>query len=114
MTYRITQKMLEAKADYLNKITGSPAAAYRKVRVGAGEAFMATGDSSVKYRYKANIGNYHISYAYGGASLHRMSNEAGGVSTPIGHGHVPKRELLNQMEAYIRGLWDSDQFTGGD
>ena len=100
MTYRITQKMLEGKADYLNKITGSPAESYRKDRI--------TG------KYKANIGNYHISYAYGGASLHRMSNEAGGVSTPIGHGHHQARELLNQMEAYIRGLWDSDQFTGGD
>ena len=95
---RITKGMLEAKADYLNTIMGQPVESYRK----EGKT------------YKANIGNYHISYAYGGASLHRMSNEAGGVSTPIGHGHVPKRELLNQMEAYIRGLWDSDQFTGGD
>jgi hypothetical protein len=104
MAYRITQKMLEGKADYLNKITGSPAEQWHKDRING--------------KYKANIGNYHISYAYGGASLHRMVSEGGGVSTPLGHGHVPKRELLNLMEAYIRGLWDSspfsDEFSGGD
>ena len=98
MRTRITQAMLEAKADYLNKIMDQPATPWRKDKDG---------------KFKANIGNYHISYAYGGASLHRMSNEAGGVSTPIGHGHIPKRQLLNEMDAYINGLWDSADFTGG-
>ena len=96
--HRITKGMLERKADYLNKILKRPAEAYRIV-----------GD-----RYRANIGNHHISYAYGGACLHRMSNESGGVSSPVVEGHVPKRELINLMEAYIRGLltqWDDGTDT---
>ena len=95
---RLTKGMLERKADYLNKILKTPAEAYRK-----------EGD-----RYRANIGNHHISYAYGGACLHRMSNESGGVSSPVVEGHVPKRELINLMEAYIRGLltqWDDGTDT---
>jgi len=111
-SFRITKGMLERKADYLNKIMGQPADAYRKVRVGPAKS--ATGDSGVKYRYKANVGNYHISYAYGGACLHRMANESGGVSCPLVQYHVPKRELLGLMDAYISGLWDSAEFTGGN
>ena len=58
MIKRVTQGMLENKADYLNKIMGRPEAGY---------TLTMEGD---KKRYKANIGNYHISYAYGGACLH--------------------------------------------
>jgi len=100
---RITKGMLEAKCDYLNRIMKQPVKPYREVNGPLGRKM-----------YKANIGNYHISYAYGGVSLHRMMNEAGGVNCPIESGHVPKRELLNLMDAYISGLWDSDEFTGGD
>jgi len=90
MRTRISQKMLENKADYLNEILGRPIAPWRKDKY--------TGE------YKANIGNYHISYAYGGACLHEMTNEGGGVSCPIVHGHVPKRELFGLMDAFIAGI----------
>jgi hypothetical protein len=81
---RITDAHLQAAADRLNRITGSPMAPY------------ANG--------KAQIGNYHISHAYGGVCLHRMHNEGGGVSSPLSTGHVTKRELLGLMQAYISGL----------
>ena len=81
---RITESQLQAVVDRLNRITGSPMAPY------------ASG--------KAQIGNYHLSHAYGGVCLHRMHNEGGGVSSPLSTGHITKRELYNLMHAYIAGL----------
>lgn len=81
---RITEKQLQAVVDRLNRITGSPMEPYLDG--------------------KAQPGNYHLSHAYGGVCLHRMGNENGGVSSPLSIGHVPKRELLNLMHAYIRGI----------
>lgn len=83
----ITQ--LRAVADRLNRLTGSPLQAYVKNADG---------------KHIAQIGNYHISQAYGGVCLHRMHNEGGGVSSPLSTGHVPKRELLSLMFAYIAGI----------
>lgn len=81
---RITEKDLEAVCERINRITNSPLQPY------------ANG--------KAQIGNYHISHAYGGAELHRMHNDGGGVTTPLHTGHVTKRELYNAMHAFIAGL----------
>lgn len=88
---RITDKQLNSLAEWLNKITGAPNEPYSK-------------DENGKLR--ANIGNYHISHAYGGVCLHQMVNESGGVKCPISQGHGTKRELYNQMHAYIRALED--------
>jgi len=87
MSNRVTEKQLQAIVDRINRITNSPAAPY--------------------IDGKAQIGNYHLSHAYGGVSLHRMHNESGGVSSPLSIGHVPKRELANLMWAYISGLNDA-------
>lgn len=89
MSNRITAKQLELLVDHLNEITGSPAAPWTRQEDGS---------------LTANVGNYHISYAYGGVCLHRMMNDAGGVTTPLSYGHVPKRELYDQLRAFIIGL----------
>jgi len=81
---RITQKMLDQKVDCLNEITKSPAEPYTQ---GKG----------------ANAGNYHIDYAYGGVSLHRISN-GGGSNDVFNCGHVPKRELYYRIASYIDGI----------
>ena len=86
---RVTEAQLQAVADRINKITGSPLTPY---------AVNAEG------KHVPQPGNYHISHAYGGVCLHRMYNEGGGVSSPLSTGHIPKRELLNLMHAYIDGL----------
>lgn len=88
MTTRITIANLEAVVSRINRLTGSPSTPWRR-----------EGD-----RNRANIGNYHLSQCYGGVSLHRMANESGGVTTPLGSGHVPKRELYEQLHAFARGL----------
>jgi hypothetical protein len=86
---RITEKQLEALVSWINELTGSPATSYTRNDEG---------------KLSANIGNYHLYYAYGGVNLHRMTNEGGGVNTPLGGGTRTKRELFNQLHAFINGL----------
>lgn len=88
MSDRITDKHLQALRNRINIITGSPM------------EYMTTIDG----KRTINVGHYHISGAYGGVCLHRTINESGGVTCPIGMGHVPKRDLYNRMVAFIAGL----------
>lgn len=51
---------------------------------------------------------YSISYAYGGAALYRncdvdASGESHGVHDIFGY-HMPKRELWERMQAFLRGI----------
>ena len=85
---RITEKDLQRLCDRINEATGSPMKPWERVND----------------RNRANIGNYHLSHAYGGVCLHRMHNESGGVSTPLSGGHGSKRDLYNEMHAFLRGL----------
>lgn len=89
MTKRITEAHLQAIVDRLNRLTNSPLEPYSKGEDG---------------RLLANVGNYHLSHAYGGVALHRMANESGGVSTPLYTGYVSKRELSERLFAFIYGI----------
>ena len=89
MSYRITEDMLKAKVEELNKLLGRPETAYTK-QIGSGA--------------KSNIGNIHVSYAYGGAELHEMMNDWGGVNTLSRGGYVSKRELYAQVSAMVTGI----------
>lgn len=95
MTTRITRAFLESKAATINSMRGAP----------------AEPSCMVDGKYRANVGNYHISCAYGGYSLHRMCNEAGGVSDVFSCGHIPARELAALMSAYIAGLYDATKIN---
>jgi len=88
---RITQKDLEAVVLRINTLTGMPVQPY--------------GDN-VDGRCNPQAGSYHLSYAYGGVSLHRMSLTIGctGVSDIFGY-HMPKRELYDRMQSFISGLY---------
>lgn len=81
---RVTEKQLQSIVDRINRITGSPMEPWTNG--------------------KANIGNYHLSHAYGGVCLHRMSTNGGGVSSPLSTGHIPKRELAGLLYAFISGI----------
>ena len=86
---RVTLNDLQAVIDRLNRETGSRMQPYAPDADG---------------RQRAQIGNYHLSRAYGGYALHRMVNEGGGVSSPLSTGHIPARDLMNRMHAYLLGL----------
>jgi hypothetical protein len=86
---RITEKQLESLVQWVNELTNSPSTSYTRTEDG---------------KLSANIGNYHLYFAYGGVNLHRMTNTSGGVNTPLGGGTRTKRELFNQLHAFINGL----------
>ena len=94
MSDRITEKNLKALCDSINEELGTPMQPYAACDPATNEG----------RTMKGQIGNHHISFAYGGVCLHRMHNEGGGVSCPIGMGHVPKRELYDRMQAYLSGI----------
>jgi len=85
----VSESQLKAVIARINRITGSPSEPYIKNAEG---------------KHIAQIGCYHLSGAYGGVSLHRMVSDGGGAADVLRCGHVPKRELLSLMFAYIEGL----------
>jgi len=89
MTNRVTEKQLEYKVKLINEITNSPLKPYTKNDEG---------------KYKSNIGNYHLSHAYGGVQLHKMCNDGGGISTPLNTGYTTKKELYVALNSFLIGL----------
>ena len=103
MSNRITEKFLQAVCARINVATGSPLECYVQLFHDpvTGKAI----DPHVEgRRFAAQIGNYHIDYAYGGVSLHRMVNDEGGVSDVFGCGYISKRALADRMFAFLAGL----------
>lgn len=85
---RVTVGMLQVVVGRINQMTGSPMNTWQ------------IGDDG---KMRGRIGNYHLDGAYGGYALHRMVNEGGGIEAIV-NGYRPKRELLEMMYAFIRGL----------
>jgi len=93
---RVTEKQLEAVVDRINRIMGTPLTPYTKTEQGI----------------KPNANNYHIDHAYGGVQLCKMSSREGctGIDFTSG-GHVPKRELMNYMQAFISGIYEKQELS---
>ena len=83
-----SKKTLEALCELINKATGSPLTPYTRTESGL----------------TANIGNFHLSGAYGGICVHRMHNDGGGITEPIWSGHISKAKAETKMRAYLAGL----------
>ncbi len=86
---RITDKHLQAAVDRINRTMGTPINPYERV---------------MGQQWVAQIGNYHLSGAYGGKALHQMLTEGGGIRDVFGCGHVSKRDLYNRLHAFIAGI----------
>jgi hypothetical protein len=86
---RISEAALQSVVDRINRTMGTPLTPY-------------TRDESGKFA--ANVGNYHLDGAYGGWALHQMGSESGGIRDVLRSGHVPKRDLYNQMCAFLEGV----------
>lgn len=89
---QITKRDLQLAVDRVNDLTGMPKQPYA--------LNPETG------RHEPQAGCYHLSWAYGGVQLHRMSLNAGctGVTTALYTGYTTKRDLYNQIHSFIRGL----------
>lgn len=83
--HRITQRYLDSLCERINAAHQTPAQPYGRI------------DGSLV----GQVGNYHISGAYGGVCLHQIATESGGVRDVFSCGHVPKRDLYNRMTAYL-------------
>lgn len=86
---RITRKHLEPLVNRLNTLAGTPLEPYTKGEDG---------------KLRANIGNFHLSGAYGGHSLHQMANECGGIRDVFSCGHIPARDLYERIHAFLCGI----------
>lgn len=86
---RITKKQLQSRIETINSILNRPATPYTKQADG---------------KLIANIGNFSLSQCYGGFGVHLMTNESGGVSTPIWAGHITARDAYERLSAFIAGL----------
>ena len=82
---RVTESQLNAVVKRLNNITGSPI-----------EPYSRTSDGLV-----ANIGNFHLDYAYGMVRLVRMHSAGGGINVVTQYG--TKRKCLEEMHAFESG-----------
>ncbi len=97
----IRQSDLEGLVDCINKATSSPMASYTKIK----RAVLASnGQKYQPAKIEANVGNYHLDYAFSGVQLARMATGGGGVSMISATGHGTKRELYNWMQAFLSGL----------
>ena len=94
---RITDKDLQAIVNRINLITNNPIEPWFK---------KVTKDKTI---FRSNIGNYHLGYAYGGVTLHRMMNESGGIEDVLRIGYTSKRELYNNLHSFITGLEKGDK-----
>lgn len=56
---------------------------------------------------KTRIGMFTLSYAYGGVSLHRYTNNGGAVNDVFRCGHIPKRELYYRIRSFIDGMGEA-------
>tara|TARA_Y100000310_G_scaffold169684_1_gene169905 strand:- start:126 stop:404 length:279 start_codon:yes stop_codon:yes gene_type:complete len=83
-----TKADLEQACRIINRITGKAFEPYTKDESG---------------QFQPNPGCYHLSGAYGGWGLVQMCDTGTGVRSIIG-GHMPKKELLGKMSAFIEGL----------
>lgn len=90
MMKRITKSYLQEKIDFLNQVTGRPLTPWDH--------------ASNSSHPVSNVGNFHLSQAYGGYSLHEMANEEGGIYDTFRCGHVPGRELCARINSFIEGV----------
>lgn len=89
MPSRITTADLDCIVERINKIAGMPA-----------DPYSPPDDSG---RMRANPGNFHLQWAYGGVQLCRMANDGGGTSNITGR--MTRREMYHVLHAYRDGLW---------
>ena len=87
---RTTKQSLNILVKHLNEITDSPL-----------ETYVENPETG---KLDAQVGNWHLDWAYGGVRLDRISDASGAVSCPINTGYVSKPELAKILRAFIEGI----------
>lgn len=86
---RITLKMLESQIAELNRLAGFEGC----------KLWTRYGN-----RNRATVGMYYLDQAYGGCNLAKIVTDGGGITFPLGNGMRTKRELYNELSAYLAGI----------
>lgn len=89
MAYRYKIADLEYLCKRLNEVTKSPLKQYIRNESG---------------KLEAQIGNFHLSQAYGGVCLHRIMSVGGGITKPISMGYETKKDAYKLIAAYLEGV----------
>jgi len=89
MSQRITQKDLERIVLRINRALNRPETPYGKDENG---------------RFKANLGNFHISSAYVGVALEEIQTNGGGVRRVSVGGYEPKWALYAWCVGFLSGI----------
>jgi len=89
MSQRTTKKDLERIVLRINRALNRPEEPYGKDENG---------------RFKANLGNFHISGAYGGVALEEIQTDGGGVRRVSTDGYNTKRKLFTWCSAFLAGI----------
>lgn len=92
---RITQRDLDHAVKVLNVQLGRPA-----------EPWVRENDGT----YAAQIGNIHLSGAYGGWQVHEMVGPGGGIRA-LTSGYESKRTVYGQLNAMIAALRSAEDAT---
>ena len=82
---RITQRYLDSLCERINVAQQTPPITYKRI------------DGTLV----GQVGNFHISGAYGGVCLHQITTASGGARDVFSCGHITKRDLYNRMRAYL-------------
>ncbi len=93
MRDRVTISDLEAVCRRINRTLN-----------GTDETPVWTMDDTGRNSPRANIDVFYLDGAYGGYALYRVMSEGGGVTDVLNTGHTSKRELRDQMFAYLEGI----------
>jgi len=86
---RTTQAELDTLVRQINEALGRPIASWTR-----------HDETSI---YTANVGNIHLSQAYGGVQVVEMVNEAGGIRALTSY-HGPKREAAMFLRGMLAGI----------
>lgn len=93
MPNRITEKQLQHLVNRINDVMGTPLT-------------MFPADYATNRDQGRNEGHYCLNFANGGVSLHqvgKLTRNGQGERDTLECGHTTRRDLFNQMHAYLRG-----------
>lgn len=104
---RITRRDLEAVCNRINR------AIHHEQRENSNGRWATGKVTNGGYQQLPDV--FYIDGAYGGVALFQTcspdaNGESHGVSDVFGMGHMPKRELYNMMQGFLRGMEARERF----
>jgi len=97
---RVTQAELDTLVRQVNEALGRPIGTWTRHDVPCSSCGVT---HTAQSRYTANVGNIHLSQAYGGVQVVEVINDEGGMSQLTYH-HGTKREAALFLRGMLAGI----------